>query len=264
MKKILGLSALIALATGAPAMAQGMVVLAPGGSSMNNTSSQPTQFLNTDTAQVLPDGQGYLMVGGGGAAAAANMPMMMQGTVPGAALNYMRGMGNNGEFSFGLGLGYNTNPSAFQGAVGLGWKQSFSSMIAGNIALGLGGVGSGTTTLNGMVGLPINFGAGNGTFVIDPRLVFPTLVGGASATANSSVQVALGYEAPFATNWSFLGDLIPSYGLNGGGFSLPLGLGVRYSPTSTSAVDFSIVNLGITPGFTANIGLLGVTAWVGF
>ncbi|HEY9720662.1 MAG TPA: hypothetical protein V6D47_01530 [Oscillatoriaceae cyanobacterium] len=259
MKKILGLSALLALGVSAPAMAQGMVVLAPGGGTASNTSSQPTQFLNTDTAQVLPDGQGYLMVGGG-AAPMANMPAMMTGTVPGAALNYMRGMGNNGEFSFGLGLGYMSNPSAFNGAIGLGWKQSFSQMVAGNIALGLGGVGSGTTTLDGMVGLPISVGS----FVIDPRLEFPTLVGGGSATAGSSVQVALGYQTPIATNWSFLGDVVPTYGLNGGGFSLPLGLGLRFSPTSTSAVDFDIVNLGITPGFTANVGLLGVTGWVGF
>jgi hypothetical protein len=69
--------------------------------------------------------------------------------------------------------------------------------------------------------------------------------------------------SPIASNWQFLGEVSPTYAI-GGGLTLPIGVGARFSPTATSHVDFTLGTLNVTPGFTAGLGLVGVTGHVGF
>lgn len=249
-KRIIGLSTLLSVSLlAAPAFAQsrGVVVLTPGGgSSATGTQQQPTSFLSTETARVLPNGLGYFSTGA---------------TFGGGTVNYQRGMGGGGELDVMAGLNLAVGGATTFGAgVGAGWKQSFSDMLAVNGGVFVGGIGA-TTTISAMVGVPLTFGMGMGGLHVHPRVTFPSLTAG---TAGATVGAAVGYQAPVAERLSLLAEVVPQMGLTGGPISLPIGLGVRFSPTATSAVDFSLANVAVTPGFGATLGLLGVNAHVGF
>lgn len=248
MKKILSLSAALALMTVAsPALAQnrGMVVLTPGASS-NWVQQQPTAFITTEMAQVLPDGLAYISTGGS------------IGNLPGATLNYRRGMGGRGEL--GIGLGLSVLPT-FGATVEAGWKQQIATSAnmatAFNVdlyALGLGAA----NTIGATVGLPLTFDVGMGHLTVQPRVNFPALTAG---TANASAQAALGLITPIANRVSLLAEVTPSY-MFAGGFSVPVGVGARFSPTATSHIDFSVGNLSTSNAFS--LGLINIIGHVGF
>lgn len=249
-------------AMAAPAMAaqpvgqsRGVVVLNPGASGMATggwTQQQPTAFLNTDEAMVLNDGLAYISAGG-----------FVGSALPGSTINYTRGLGNGQEFGIDLGLTYMSAANAFTANVGGEYKlqlaRSASNAIAVDAGLDIGNIGQGAVGLRFLLGLPITFGAGLGDLTVQPRVLFPTLTAG---TAGGSAQVAVGYITPIATNWQLLLDAVPQYGF-GGGFTLPVGVGFRFSPTATSHVDLGIGQLQSSP-FQVGVGLLNVIGHVGF
>lgn len=254
-KRVLGLTTLLTMTLlAAPALAQsrpGVVVLTPGARTAGaSTQQQPTSFLTTETATVLPDGLAYISTGA---------------TFGGGLLNYQRGMGGGGELDVVAGLNLTTGAATTFGAgVGAGWKQMFSSVgamgVAANGNVFVGGIGA-TPTIAAQLGLPLTFGAGMGMLTVHPRLTFPSLTAG---TAGATVGAGVGLQTPLATHFSLIAEVSPNFGLGGGGFTLPVGAGVRFSPTATSHVDLTLGQLGALPTFTANLGLVGVTAHVGF
>lgn len=254
MKKFLGISATVAMvmAVAAPAMAQGAVVITPGAArGAANTAQQPTEFLGLHTAQTLRDGLGYVSLGGGG--------------LPGAAFSYNRGMGNGGELAFGVGALANVGAATtFNAAVGLGWKQQVMSSGAMAVAVdgmvGVTGIG-GTVGVPASVGVPITFGLGQGSFTVEPAVTLANLTAG---TAGATVGAGLGYRQPIAPNWQFLGAVSPNVGIGGGAFTLPIGVGARFSPTATSHLDFTVGQLTATPAFGGGLGLVGITGYIGF
>jgi hypothetical protein len=60
-----------------------------------------------------------------------------------------------------------------------------------------------------------------------------------------------------------LAEIAPTVGF-GGGFTLPVGIGARFSPTATSHLDFTVGNISSISPFAAGFGLVGVTGHVGF
>ncbi len=83
------------------------------------------------------------------------------------------------------------------------------------------------------------------------------------SAANASLGLA--YIGPgMMSNWSFMANAMPTYSLATSGFSLPIGVGTRYSPTATSHIDVTIGNLNVTPGFTGQIGLVNVMGHIGY
>jgi hypothetical protein len=254
MKKMLSLSALSFVMMATPALAQnrGVVVLTPGASS-NWVQQQPTAFLGTEMAQVLPDGLGYVSTGGA------------IGALPGAALNYRRGMGNRGELSLGASLGLNTGAAtAFGAGLAGGWKQQLTGgpnmAMALNVGLSVLGIGSGTTPIGATLGLPLTFDAGLGHITVHPSVNLPNLAGGTTA---GTVDASLGLMTPLASNWQLLAEISPTVGF-GGGFTLPVGIGARFSPTATSHLDFTVGNISSISPFAAGLGLVGVTGHIGF
>lgn len=254
MKKFLGLTATAALslAIAAPAMAQGTVVINPGGSrGASDTAQQPTQFLGVESAQVLRDGLGYVSLGGG--------------ALPGATFNYMRGMGSGGELAVGVAALANLGAAtSFNAALGLGWKQQVMSTgamgVAVNGMVGATGIG-GTLAVPAMASVPVTFGVGQGAFTVEPQISLANLTAG---TAGATAGANLGYRQPIAANWQFLGAISPNVGLGGGAFTLPVGVGARFSPTATSHLDFTVGQLTATPAFGGGLGLVGVTGYIGF
>jgi hypothetical protein len=225
------------------------VELAPG-SSHNWVQQQPTRMLNTDMAQVLPDDLAYVHAGGG---------------LGGFALGYSRGFGNGNEFGFGANA-LVTTPSAataFTGDLGASWKHQLGrgenmavAVTGGAFLHGLGGaINAGL-----MAGLPLTFDAGAGHLTAEPRVTIPNLSNG---TNGAFGEVAVGYIAPLGGRWSLMGDITPTFAF-GGGLTLPIGLGARFSPTATSHVDFTVGQLDTTPNFGARLGLVNVVGHVGF
>lgn len=249
MKKIFALTAALAVVTAAsPAFAQ-VVIGGSGGSSAANAAQQPTGYLSTETASVLREGLAYISAG----APIGNI-------LPGSTVNYRRGMGRGGELAIGLGLNVGIGAGGFGGGVGAGWKQTLVGGGAMGVALdgGLSLSGLGTTNaLGATVGLPISFGP---NLTVNPRVSLPALTSG---TAGGNLAVGLGYQTPIMPMWQLLAEVTPTVGF-GGGFTLPLGVGGRFSPTATSHIDLTVGNLNVTPGFGGNIGLVGLTGHVGF
>jgi hypothetical protein len=246
------LLALLPLAVATPAFAHDTgKVDTPLGSSHNWVQQQPTRMLNTDMAQVLPDDLAYVNAGGG---------------VGGFVLGYSRGVGNGSEFGFGLNA-LVTTPNAgnaFNGDLTASIKHQLSrgenmavAVTAGAVVHGLGGgpsVGIGA-------GLPLTFDAGAGHLTAEPRVTLPNLANGSNG---ASGEVALGYIAPLGARWSLMGDVTPTFAFAGGGFTLPVGIGARFSPTATSHVDFTFGQVDTTPAFGARVGLVNVLGHVGF
>jgi hypothetical protein len=242
------LAAVMAVGMAGPAMAKQSVSIPPGSSS-NWVQQQPTSFLNTDVAQVLPDDLAYISAGGNLVAPRAN-------------LLYARGMGNGGE----LGLGVNAQfpfGGSFNGDFAAAWKQQImrgaNLAVAVRPALQLGFTGP--VTLGAGVGLPFTLDAGNGHLTLEPRVQFASL---ANAGATGTGDVCVGYQTPLTDHWSLLAQVDPTFSFAGGAFSLPLGAGARFSPTATSHVDFQVLNMNVTPAVTGNVGLVGVLGHVGF
>lgn len=249
MKKMLSLTTLAVLMTATPALAQGNVVIIGGSGSQSASAAQaPTGYLNIETASVLTSGLSYVSAGG----AVGNI-------LPGNTLNFRRGMGGGGELAVNLGVNAGLSPSAFGAGVGAGWKQSLVSNAGMNVAvdggIALTGLG-GANNLQLNVGLPLSFGS---NLTIHPRVALPALNAG---VGTGFVAAGIGYQAPIAPRWQLLAEVTPTVGF-GGGFSLPLGVGGRFSPTATSHIDVTVGTATVTP-FTGNIGLVGLTGHVGF
>lgn len=250
MKNIFALTAALAVVTaGSPALAQ-VVIGGSGGNSSANAAQQPTGYLSTETASVLRDGLAYISAGS-----------PVGNILPGATVNYRRGMGRGGELAVGVGLNVGIGAGGFGGGVGAGWKQSLMSGGAMNVALdgGLSLTNLGTTnTLGATVGLPLSFGP---NLTVNPRVSLPALTSG--FTTGGNLAVGVGYQTPIMPMWQLLAEVTPTVGF-GGGFTLPLGVGGRFSPTATSHIDLTVGNLNVTPGFGGNIGLVGLTGHIGF
>jgi hypothetical protein len=256
MKHLLSLTAALAIVTIAtPALAQnrGTVIVGGSGNRAASAAQQPTGYLTTETASTLTDGLAYISAGG-----------VTGAMLPGATVNYRRGMGRGGELAFGAALNIGLAPSGFLGGVGAGWKQNLVNTgnmgVAFNAGVALTGLG-GPNALGLTAGLPLTFGGG---LSVHPRLSLPTVTGGASATAGGTVGAGIGFQTPIAPMWQFLGEVSPAFGLDGSGFRLPLAVGTRFSPTATSHVDVSLGALNVTPAFAGNIGLVNVTGHIGF
>jgi hypothetical protein len=262
MKKLIGATAALAMAlAAAPAWAhdqiaqsRGVVVLNPGAST-GWVMQQPTSFLNTEMAQVLPDGLAYVTGGGG---------LSMAG-MPASVLNYRRGMGGGSELGFGLGLNLNAGAAqAFGAGVNGGFKwqlsRSGSMAVALDLGLGVAGIG-GATTVGGTVGLPLTFDVGLGHLTAQPKLMTANF---GTGTAGLAGALGIGLMTPLASNWQLLADVTPTFSFGGAGTAFPIGIGTRFSPTATSHVDFTIGQVNTFSPFTAGFGLVGATAYVGF
>ncbi|MNS58535.1 hypothetical protein D3C72_914570 [compost metagenome] len=248
MKNIFALTAALAVVTaGSPALAQ-VVIGGSGGNSSANAAQQPTGYLSTETASVLRDGLAYISAGS-----------PVGNILAGSTVNYRRGMGRGGELAVGVGLNLGLNPGGFGGGVGAGWKQSLMSGGAMSMALdgGLSLTNLGTTnTLGATVGLPLSFGP---NLTVNPRVSLPALTAG---TAGGNLAVGLGYQMPLMPMWQLLAEVTPTVGF-GGGVTVPVGVGGRFSPTATSHIDVTVGNVGLNP-FGGNIGLVGLTGHIGF
>jgi hypothetical protein len=236
-----------ALVLAAPVAAEAKQVTLPPGSSSGWVQQQPTRFLDTDAAQVLPDDLAYLSAGGAVAA---------------GGLNYARGMGNGGELGFGVNAGFPFG-GAFTGGLSAAWKQQLSR--ASNLAIAVRPAVllafAPATSLGVGVGLPFTFDAGNGHLTVEPRVQFAN-ISNAAGTGNGDVSI--GYQTPLTDRWSLLAQVDPTFSFGGAGFSLPLAAGARFSPSATSHVDFQVLNMTATPAVTGSVGLVGVTGHVGF
>ena len=261
--------ALGAVLVATPVWAQNQVVILTPGSSQNWTQRQPTYFMTTDVAQVLPDELAYISVGGTGGAlvAGAASPAGGMGAVAGSAFNYRRGMGGRGELGFSLGLNANAGGGqGFFGSLGGGWKQQLSlgaNMAAAvNVAGYLTGIGSGGAIVPGIVvGVPLTFDAGLGHLTLQPRVSDPNVTDG---TANTTLGAAVGFQTPIGSNWQLLAEVVPSTSLGAGGFGLPFGIGTRFSPSANAHVDIGLGQFNVSAPFSGSLGLLNVTAHVGF
>lgn len=234
--RISALTLATALLTASPALAQ--------------TFSQdaPTSYLGQNTAAVLSKGLSYFSAGGTG----INYATAMAGGE--------FGLGINGAFGMpgGLGTGINGNVS---------YKFPLSRMggMAAAVALsgtwaGLGGAA--TTFGRAGIDVPLTMDMGGALLSITPNVR-------AQALTNPMGTLALGADVgvqyPVAPFWSVLGSVMPSLSLApGGGITAPIVLGARLSPTSTSHVDFTLMNVTPTGGFGLNAGTLAVTGHIGW
>lgn len=232
------------------ALAQQVVIVNPG-ASRNWVQQQPTSFLTTEMAQVLPDGLAYVSVGG------------VAGPIAGAGsvLNYSRGFGNGGELDVAANLAITP---AFAAGVGAGWKQQLlrggATAVAVNGAVAVTGLGGGTA-VGAQLGLPITFDAGLGHLTVQPRLVAANLA--AAGGAGTLAQAAVGFNTPIADRLQLLAEVAPGTTF-AGGFQVPVGAGVRFSPTATSHLDVTLGQLTTTTPFALGLGLVGVTGHIGF
>jgi hypothetical protein len=232
-----------------PALAAPQRATVPPGSSSSAVQQAPTGFLGMDTAQVLPDSLSYISAG-----------------VVAGALNYSRGMGNGAELATGINLALPIG-GAFTGGLVAAWKQQLARTGSLSIAVRPGilvGIGGAASSFGAGVGLPFTFDVGAGQLTAEPRVLFPNFANTAGATTGASGDVAIGYQMPVAQRWSLLALADPTFAFGGGTFTLPLGVGTRFSPTATSHVDVTLGNLNTTPTFGGTVGLVNVIGHVGF
>ena len=234
--RISALTVAAAMLTASPALAQ--------------TFSQdaPTSYLGQNTAAVLSKGVSYFSAGSAG-------------------INYASAMAG-GEFGLGVNGAFNTTGGLGTGiALNAGYKYPLSRMggMAAAVAVsgaleGLGG-SAGTTFGRAGVEVPLTMDMGGALLSITPNARTQAL---ADPMGTLSLGADVGVQYPVAPFWSVLGSVMPSYTLTGGGIAAPVVLGARLSPTSTSHVDFRVMDIATTGGFGVNVGTIAVTGHIGW
>jgi len=230
--KLGSVAAVAAVLCAAPAMAQTSTNLSGG------TQQQPTSFLGTDTAYVLQPGLQYVTGGVG-------------------SLGFNYGMAG-GELNVDL-TGVNITPT-FGANLGLGYKMPLTRGVAFSVGGDVNGIG-GTLGLAARVGLPMTWELGGAWLSFSPALNVPSLTTG---TAGTTLSGNVGVQAPFAKGWSALVEVVPTYAFTGGALTVAANGGLRLSPSATTAVDFRLGSIPLSPGGGAAIGLASVTGHVGF
>lgn len=233
--RISALTVAAAMLTASPALAQ--------------TFSQdaPTAYLGQNTAAVLSKGVSYFSAGGAG-------------------INYATAMAG-GEFGLGVNGAFNTTGGLGTG-IGLnaGYKYPLSRMagmaaaiaVSGNMA-GLGGAALAFGRAG--VEVPLTMDMGGSLLSITPNVRTMMLT---NPMNSLSLGADVGVQYPVAPFWSVLGSVMPSYALQGGAITAPVVLGARLSPTSTSHVDFRVMDIATTGGFGVNVGTIAVTGHIGW
>ncbi|HEY9721231.1 MAG TPA: hypothetical protein V6D47_04410, partial [Oscillatoriaceae cyanobacterium] len=226
----LGLAALalVLSATAVPARSQVIIEEAPGS---QGASMEPTFFLNTETARIMPGGLQYLSL------AAGNLL-----TANALGIEYNRGMGAGGELqanvSAGLYLPY--AKAMIDPDVGLGYKQRIA--ILGNWDVAINGQGSyapynSSFAAEAMLGLPFTTEWGPGDLTLEPRAVLQDLTHGPGVGAYS---ITAGYRLPLGYQWRFLSEIGGGYFASGHLPAYELELGLRYTPLPTVDVDAGV------------------------
>lgn len=173
--------ALAVLAFAVPAQAQVVIEEAPGAA---DSSMEPTHFLTTETARILPANLNVIGIGVGGVLPYAT-----------ANFQYGRGMGAGGELRLNAATVLqqpSTGSVTFGG--GLGYKQRLA--IAGPFDVALEGYGAyyqlPTASYNFQAGLPATAVLGPGDLTLEPRALFYDVTGGRA----SLYGLQAGYRVP--------------------------------------------------------------------
>lgn len=183
MKTAIAALALL-LASALPAAAQVVIEEAPGAA---GASMEPTFFLNTETARILPANLNVVSLAGGA------FPAFYSGN-----LAYARGMGAGGELRVNAALlkplMQITPPPPLVYGGGVGYKQRVA--IAGPFDVALAAQAAYYTTPGLQVGLPLTAMAGPGDLTLQPRATLPDMATGAR-TAVYDLQA--GYRLPLGS-----------------------------------------------------------------
>jgi hypothetical protein len=207
MKAALPLAAAALLALSLPAQAQVIIEEAPGA---EGASMEPTSFLNTETARILPANLNIIGLGLG-----TGFPHMA------GNFQYARGLGAGGELQLNVAYqmmlqpGLTGTPAPGPGG-GLGYKQRVA--IAGPFDIALAAYGAyytaGTPQVGLQIGLPATTVLGPGDLTIQPRAVYQDL-----QTPAGSYGLQVGYRVPvgplrllFEGNGAWLSVAAPAFG----------------------------------------------------
>lgn len=222
--------ALVAIA--APAQAQVIIEEAPGS---QGASMEPTFYLNTETARILPDGLQYVSIAGG--------TLIAQNT---ASLEYNRGMGAGGELEATIaGLWYTSmgatssgfgSRTTFYPDAALGYKQRVAVLGGWDAAVNGKAFYQSPNSLPSygvQLGAPFTTLWGPGDLTLEPRAFLPDLAHGLNA---STYGLTAAYRLPLGTQWRLLFEA--SGGYHSSGYPAYEGrCGVRYMPLPTFCID---------------------------
>jgi hypothetical protein len=160
---------------------------------------------------------------------------------------------------FLMNTGVNLNPASF--GTRLGGKYQFMQTMGGMAGAVYGSLNpafaANTFGLGLNAGLAFSQSLIFGNISFDPNVAVNNLTSG--AVTNLNLNVAL--IAPLGGGWLVTLQDVPSYGLNGGGFTNQAKLGGRFVPANNTALDITVAQLD---GSTFQAGLLGVTGYVGW
>lgn len=226
-----GWLALALVAIAAPARAQVIIEEAPGS---QGASMEPTFYLSTETARILPHGLQYVSLAGGSFVAQNAL-----------SLEYDRGMGAGGELEASVtgqqnfGIVAAGTAVTYKPSVGVGYKQRIAVLNAWDAALNGKAYyqpQAGFPYYGLLVGVPFTTLWGPGDLTLEPRALLPDLAHGLNG---STYGVTAGYRLPLGSQWRFL--LEASGGYHSSGYPAYEGkLGVRYMPLPVLAFDAGI------------------------
>ena len=108
------------------------------------------------------------------------------------------------------------------------------------------------------VGVPFSQSLIFGNLSFTPNVSLNNLTTGAAPNLNLNLALIM----PLGGGWLATIQDVPSYAINGGGFSNNLSIGGRFVPANNTALDITVANLNGASNFSA--GLLSVSGFVGF
>lgn len=233
-----GWIALALVAMGAPAQAQVIIEEAPGS---QGASMEPTFFLNTETARILPGGLQYVSIAGGSSFTRNDV-----------SLGFNRGMGAGGELQVtASGLwattlyrapGSPATSTTFHPNFALGYKQRVAVLGGWDAALNGKAFYQSPSNLPSygfQVSLPFTTLLGPGDLTLEPRALLPDLAYGAEA---GTYDLTAGYRLPIGERWRLLFQAAGGYSSTQPSGQPTYGwrLGVRYMPFPILDFDASV------------------------
>jgi hypothetical protein len=227
--------------------------------------AEPTEFLGSETARVLPDGQNAIAIGTGGP-----FPLLV-------GLTYRRGVGS-GEWALNVrhsvwdrSLSRMMGPfplltPGYTSGLGLGYKHHLGPLgdspwrqaVYFQAHLGL----PGQSTWGLQAGWPIEAPIGPGRLTVQPRVIVRHVPIGVSPV---NLGLMAGYDWAIGHQWHMLSQVTGGWQVDGSGpQTIPeVRLGVRYQVTPSMSIDAhtGIDPMGVGANYTAPynqlLGLVG-------